>query len=148
MKRDSNSLSQATERGQAQDQAIQTQGLPLETHFNLLTGPKPLKTVPSMGDQEGSFYLEATPFCPWLTKTRGYAAVQRTFVSSSKVPFCPFLFSDFICFYFMCFACIYVSAPCRCQMGPEEGSSGTGVTDGYEPPCWCCESNQGPLEEH
>ena len=36
-----------------------------------------------------------------------------------------------------------------CLKMPEGGirSSGTGVMDGSEPPCWCWESNLGPLEE-
>ena len=46
---------------------------------------------------------------------------------------------------------MYVYVPLAWDLWiPEEGirSPGTGVTDDYEPPCGCWESNLGPLEEH
>ena len=49
-----------------------------------------------------------------------------------------------------CFAYMYISAPCACSVhrvrkGIE--ASGTGVTDGYEPPCGEMEAESGPLQE-
>lgn len=43
-----------------------------------------------------------------------------------------------------------VSCACLVPGDPEEGirSSGTGVADGSEPPCRCCELNLRLLQEH
>lgn len=44
--------------------------------------------------------------------------------------------------------CIHVCLYTICIPGAHGGQKGTGVRDGYELPCGCCDSNSGPLEEH
>jgi hypothetical protein len=48
-----------------------------------------------------------------------------------------------------CFACMYVCKHVESHViqGKGIGSSGTGVTDGCEPPCGSWELNLGALEE-
>lgn len=46
-----------------------------------------------------------------------------------------------------CLYLYHLSAWYPWKLGEGVGPSGTGVTDGYEPPCGCWELNLGPLEE-
>ena len=45
--------------------------------------------------------------------------------------------------------CIYAPLECLVPQKPEEDIRfpGTGVTGGFEPPCWCWELNLGTLKE-
>lgn len=61
-----------------------------------------------------------------------------------------FFFDGFL-FYFMggCFSCMYICVTHVCLVPAETrrgfASPGPGATDGCKPPCWCRESNPGPL---
>lgn len=49
-----------------------------------------------------------------------------------------------------CFAYMYICAPCACSVHRSEKgieASGTGATDGYEPPRGEMETESGPLQE-
>ena len=62
-----------------------------------------------------------------------------------------FIFEVFSYSIFLIFIDFYMYIPHACLMPAEVRrgirSPGTGVTDGWEPPCGCRELNSGPLEE-